>query len=334
MYFKKHFIFKNWFGYFYSLYHFQDEQHSALETVEFDKYKMSNKWLKNGKIDDDFFVFNGENFLLRNDLFTLVFHNVSRHFSGLDSVEELSILLDSLVNASENLKYPFSFQEKIKVKLKELFSSCNTEEFLTVLLIFAQTGRICFPPKEDSRKGMVEVYNKPVINEHFKELVEDAIELDMMQAFVPSLIEKYTDFYKSENYAALIQLLKQNCKVNFIFPDKNGQFHEQNYLYSHKNDFFLFGDALKDSTELVLNLKKKFPGQVRIKIIPYFISYSLMIIKKRTAPAIVKVDLYLLKGDADRRHSFIFRSNIHREEYLLYRDNFFDLFNSPESKEI
>ena len=132
----------------------------------------------------------------------------------------------------------------------------------------------------------------------------------------------------------LIQLLNNGCNINFIFSSYIYELQIQNSVYCCKNNFSLFGNVIEDSINFAKRLKNTYPQQIRIKKTPYPISYSLMIIKKRKCPAIAKVDLYLIKGDADSRHSFIFRSNENMEGYSLYRNNFFDIFNDIKSIEI
>ncbi len=332
MYFKKYMNLRNQFDYFNSLYYLgNSNEKSVFESIRYNKYKEVDKWLKNGRIDDSFFIFDGENLLFRNDLFSLLTGKISNFLFDSDNLEKLSELLYALINNSEILKYYFEIPKNYQIKLNSLFISCDTVDFLAVLLIFAQTGRITEP---SMKKKTVEVYNKSVITEHFCEFVNDAIEINMMQISVPSLIEKYTDFYKSDSYNALINLLDSGCRINFVFSGYINELEIQNTLYCYKNDFSLFGNVIEDSISFAKELKYKYPKQIEIRKTSYPISYSLMIIKKRRYPAIAKVDLYLIKGSADTRHSFIFRSDKDIEGYSLYRDNFFDIFNDSKVIEI
>ena len=334
MYFKKHTNLKNWFDYFWAFYYLGNKEKSVLENTIYNKYKMADDWLKKGKIDDVFFIFDGENYLFRPDLFSLIFNKVHNQFLQLGDSEELKQILYRLINCPEMLEYSFVFKEETKSKLNMLFSSYDTTTFFTVLLIFAQTNQIILPGHSITNKKMAEVYNKTTITESFCEFVEDAVELNMMQISVPSLIEKYRDFYKSGNYNALINLLEEGCKINFIFSAYEDELQIQNSVYCCKNDFPLFGDVIKDSISFAKKLKAKYPEQIRIKTTVYPISYSLMIIKKKRSSSIAKVDLYLIKGEADTRHSFIFRSDENMEGYSLYRNNFFDIFNDAGSVEL
>lgn len=335
MYFKKCMNFRNQFDYLNSLYYLgNDDEKSVFESIKYNKYKEVDKWLKKGRIDDSFFTFDGENFLFRDDLLSLLTEKMNNFLFDSGNLEKLRELLCDLVNNPEMLKYYFEIPENYRVKLNSLFNSSDIVDFLAVLLIFAQTGRITEPYTKSTKKRTVEVYDKSTITEHFCELVNDAIEIDMMQISVPSLIEKYTDFYKSGNYNALINLLDNGCRINFIFSGYIDELKMQNTVYCYKNDFSLFGNVIEDSISFAKELKSKYPQQIAVRRANYPISYSLMIIKKRRYPAIAKVDLYLIKGSADTRHSFIFRSDKDTEGYSLYRDNFSDIFNDSQIIEI
>ena len=302
MYFKKCMNFRNQFDYLNSLYYLgNDDEKSVFESIKYNKYKEVDKWLKKGRIDDSFFTFGRENFLFRHDLLFLLTEKMNNFLSDSDNLEKLRELLYALVNNPEILKYYFEIPENYRVTLNLLFNSCDTVNFLAVLLIFAQTGRITEPYRKSMKKRTVEVYDKSTITEHFCELVNDAIEIDMMQISVPSLIEKYTDFYKPNNYNALINLLDNGCRINFVFSGYIDELKMQNTVYCYRNDFSLFGNVIEDSISFTKELKSKYPQQIEIRKASYPISYSLMIIKKRHYPAIAKVDLYLIKGSADTR---------------------------------
>ena len=214
------------------------------------------------------------------------------------------------------------------------FSSYNLVEFFAILLIFAQTSQIIKPHNATEKRKFVEVYNKNDITECFDEFVQGAVELDMMQTSIPSLINKYRDFYKPNSYKALINLLENGCVINFLFSSYGLAEEIVNSVYCCKNDFPLFGNVVEDSISFAKELKNKYSRQVKIKTTVYPISYSLIIIKKKNSSSLAKLDLYLINGDADTRHSFVFRSDDNMEGYSLYRNNFFDVFNDSKSVEI
>lgn len=334
MHFKNYKDISNWFEYFKTLYDLGNGELSTFENANYDKYKYTDKWLRNGKISEMFFTFGNKNLLLRNDLFFLFSTKIHNYFEKLSDIDELKSLLYRMLDQPEKLKHPFKFESTIKCKLDAIFNSCDIADFFSVILIFAQTEKILNPYYEKSKIKMVEVYSKTTITDNFTELVQDAIELNMMQISVPSLIEKYNDFYKPNNYNAIIQLLDNGCNINFLFSDLEDELHIQNSVYCSKNEFALYGNVIEDSITFTKDLKNKYPKQIIIKKAPYHIPYSLMIIKKRNAPAIAKVDLYLIKSDADTRHSFIFRSNDNMEGYSLYKNNFFDVFNDDKNIEL
>ena len=120
-YFKKYTNLRNWFEYFNALYYLGHDKGSVFENTEYNKYKSADKWLKNGKIDETFFIFENENFLLRNDLFFLISDKMHHYFENIASIEEFKSLLHKMISEPESLEYPFSFQDGTKNKLNLLF---------------------------------------------------------------------------------------------------------------------------------------------------------------------------------------------------------------------
>lgn len=335
MYFKEQLSIRNQFEYFNLLYNFQKEGHPTFKTYTPNIYKSTNKWLNNGRIDNEYFSYNDENILDSDSIFDICYEHTQKLFNEYpDKSEILKQLVKAFVFDTASLKYSFEFTDNINEKFKKILNDYNEETLFSTLILFAQTNRIISPQKEYTDTcNIVKVYNKTDITHQFTELISNAIEIDMMQISTPSLIHKYSDFFKPDNYSSIINALKNGCIINFLFIDPESEFaYNLSDIYCYGNTFDIFGDVIKDSINLAQNLKNKYPDQVQIKTTMYPISYSLMIIKKREQPAIAKVDLYLLKKDADSRQSFIFNSENNMESYSLYRNNFFDIFNDPNNK--
>lgn len=333
MYFKDKLGLKSQYEYIKSMYFWNPKAVEKFEKGQFNTSNMSYKWM-HGRISSSIFSFpdSHENILSSNDLFDICYSNLRNTLYFTNNVELSNVIHKIIYNSETEVDEPFKWETNIKNEMIHIFEKYNTIQVLCTLLIYAQTGDIYTPYGKYQLKNdfrYVKSYKKEVITRHFDELLEDAVEINMSQISVPSLLDDYDDFFKKNNKNNIFNLLKKNPNFHLNIMMIDPELPNVEILLR----FYMYGDTfsgskrvINDSIKFASDLMKQFPNQVISKFATVPMSYSFMQIKKKNSPSIVKLDVYTPFNNSDDRFSFIFDDVENKELYNYYSRTFYRMF--------
>lgn len=333
MYFKKEYGLKSQYEYIKSMYLWNAQAVEEFEKGKFKTGNMSYKWMQ-GKISPAFFscVHSDYNVLDSADLFDICYCNLRNNFHFTSNTELSDVIHKIIYNPESEAEEPFSWEINTQKEMMYISEKYDTVQVLSTLLIYAQTGSIHTPDGKYNLKNdfrYVKSYRKEIITRHFGELLEDAVEINMSQISVPSLIDNYDDFFKKNNKNNIFYLLKKNpdFRLKILMIDPNlPEADVLLHFYMYGDDFSDSRKVINDSITFAGNLMKQFPEQVTAKYVAVPMSYSFMQIKKKNNPSLVKVDVYTPFNNADDRFSFIFDNIENKELYDYYSRTFNRMF--------
>lgn len=333
MYFKRILGLKSQYEYIKNMYFWNPQAVEEFEKGQFNANNMSYKWMQ-GRISPTFFssADSQENVLNSSDLFDICYYNLRNTLCFTSNIE-LSVVIHKIIyNSESEVDEPFEWRQSIKEEMIRIYEKYNIIQVLSTLLIYAQTGDIYTPDGKYQFKNdfkYVKSYKKDIITRHFDELLDDAVEINMSQISVPSLIDDYDDFFKINNKNNIFNLLEKNpdfrLKIVMIDPElPNVDILLRFYMYG--DTFSGSRKIINDSITFASDLMKQFPNQVISKFAAIPMSYSFMQIKKKNNPSIVKVDVYTPFNNSDDRFSFIFDDVENKELYDYYSRAFYRTF--------
>lgn len=331
MYFKKLFDLKNQYDYIKYMYLWNQKAVEEFEKGTFNKSNVAYKWMQNG-IPHMFFMSPNtkENILDSKNLFDICYYNL-RNILHLTSNKCLSDIIYKIIYSAENTAEPFEWEKGKQSQMIHIFEKYNTTQVLSTLLIYAETGLIYTPNGKYELKNnfkYVKSYAKEIINKHFDEFIEDAIDINMSQISLPSLMDSYKEFYKKNIKNSIFNSLEKdhNFRLRILLMDSNTT-NVDAFLNS-----YMFGDTfseskkvINDSISFASTLTKQFPNQVTVKTTSAPTSYSFMQIKKSTT-SIIKIDVYTPFNNSDDRFSLIFDEFENKELYDYYSRTFWRMF--------
>lgn len=332
MYFKNELNFKSQYEYLKYMYLWNPEAVKKFEEGRFNPYNTSYRWMQNG-IPDIFFVSDdSENNIFNSPhLFDICYDNLKNSIY-LTNNQQLLQVIDTIISDSERAYEPFVWEENVQKKMQQIYETYDCIHVLCTLLIYAQTNIIYTQRGEYQFKNdfsYVKVYKKEIINHSFDQLLKNAVEVNMSQISVPSLIESYHDFFKKKNRDSIINALAENpdFHLNMLMIDPDMLNVE---LLMHS---YMYGDSFSDSRKVIndsicfaAELMERFPNQVVSKIVSVPMSYSFMQIKKKDEPSVMKIDIYTPYNNADERFSMIFNNLENKELYDYYSKIFYRMF--------
>ncbi len=339
MYFKKFLGIKNRYDYLKILYQWNPKAVEQFEKTSFDRNNKTNKWFGK-KIAEEFFIveFSDENILTSPHLFDIVYSHL-KNALYLTNSPELSDVIRKIIYESEtSVKECFTWDRHIQNQMELTFEKYNSVQVLSTLLIYAQTKKIYTPDGEYQLKkdfSYIKAYKKEVINNNFRLLFNDTVEVNMSQISLPSLMDNYTDYFKKNNKTSIVDMLAKNpdFRLNILLIDPklpNIDILMNSFMYG---DSFSEGvKVIEDSINFASELKKQFPNQVKVKTIALPMSYSFMEIKNKNSPSVIKIDVYTPCTNADDRFSIVFDNIESKELYDYYLRTFYRMFNNPNAK--
>lgn len=334
MYFKESLGLSSQYEYIKCMYSWNPKAVEEFEKGKFNKSNIAYKWMQSG-ISSVFFSLpdSQENILHSKDLFDICYCNL-RNTLRFNNNIGLSNVICKIIYSPESADEPFEWEESIQKQLINIFEKYNIIQVLCILLIYAQTNDICTPDgKYQFRNDFryVKSYKKEVITRYFDELLEDAVEINMSQISVPSLIDSYDNFFKKNNKNNIFYLLEKNPDFRLRILMIDPELPNIDVLLH----FYMYGDTFSDSKKVIndsiafaSDLVKNFPNQVTAKVTAVPMSYSFMQIKKKNSPSVIKVDVYAPFNNADDRFSLIFDELENKELYDYYLRTFYRMFNN------
>lgn len=333
MYFKRILGLKSQYEYIKSMYLWNPQAVEEFEKGQFNASNISYKWMQ-GRISPTFFssTDSQKTILSSNDLFDICYYNLRNTLCCTNNVELSDVIRKIIYNSESEVNEPFEWETNIKEEMIHIFEKYNIIQVLSTLLIYAQTGDIYTPDGKYQFKNdfkYVKSYKKEIITRHFDELLDDAVEINMSQISVPSLIDDYDDFFKKNNKNNIFYLLEKNSdfrlKIMMIDPElPNVDILLRFYMYG--DTFSGNRKVINDSIAFASDLMKQFPNQVISKFATVPMSYSFMQIKKKINPSIAKVDVYTPFNNSDDRFSFVFDDVENKELYDYYSRTFYRMF--------
>lgn len=333
MYFKEKLGLKSQYEYIKNMYLWNPQAVEEFEKGQFNASNMSYKWMQ-GRISPSFFSSENsqENLLCSPDLFDICYCNLRNTLCFTNNMELSDVIRKIIYNSELETFEPFEWKVKIKKEMMHIYEKYDIIQVLCTLLIYAQTDEIYTPDGKYKFKNdfkYVKSYKKEIITRHFDELLEDAVEINMSQISVPSLIDDYDDFFKKNNRNNIFYLLENDpnfhLKILMIDPEiPNADILLHHYMYGDK--FSGSREVIHDSIAFASELMKQYPKQVISKLTNVPMSYSFMQIKKRNNPSVVKVDVYTPFNNSDDRYSFVFDNVENKELYDYYSRTFYRMF--------
>lgn len=332
MYFKESLRLNSQYEYIRCMYFWNPKAVEEFEKGKFNESNIAYKWMHSG-ISSNFFSLpdSREDVLVSKDLFDICYCNLRNTLCFNNNIH-LSDVIRKIIYFPETVSEPFEWDKNIQNQIIHIFEKYDVIQVLCTLLIYAQTGNIYtsdgkYKFRNDFR--YVKSYKKEVVTRYFDELLYDAIEINMSQISIPSLIDSYDDFFKKNNKNNIFRLLEENpdfrLKILMIDPE----LPNIDYLLR----FYMYGDTFSDSKKVIndsiafaSDLAGRFPNQVTAKVVAVPMSYSFMQIKKKNNPSIVKVDVYTPFNNADDRFSLIFDEVENKELYDYYSRAFYRMF--------
>lgn len=341
MYFKKSLGIKNRYDYLKMLYQWNPKAVEQFEKADFRKHNVTNKWFEK-KISDEFFIveFSDENILTSPHLFNIVYSHLKNILYLTNSLELSDVIRKIIYESETSVKECFEWDRHIQNQMELIFEKYNIVQTLSTLLIYAQTQKIYTPDGEYQLKkdfSYVKAYKKEVINNNFRLLFNDTIEVNMSQISLPSLMDNYTDYFKKNNKNSIVDMLAKNpdFRLNILLIDP--ELPNIDILLNT----FMCGDSfagdvqvIEDSIKFASELKKQFPNQVTVKTTAMPMSYSFMHIKNKNSSSVIKIDVYTPCTNADDRFSMVFDNIESKALYDYYLRAFYRMFNNPNSKTI
>ena len=342
MYFSYKMLITNQFDYYIKLYSWNKEIENNLQRkkdMSANYHSVAYQWMNKGIPVSVFGTLLKE---INLDAIPEVIYNFCyEHLKTVIKVhhdEKLKKMIEDMIFFPEtNLKYKFKWEEKQQNELITIYRNTDVIKTLATLLILSQTKRIIYPTKKYNIKSdfaYVRVYDKEVIEENFDVLLDGSKEINMMQISCPSLIEHYSDFFKSTNKKALMNALRSEERphLNMIFLDPECDYAlELMNTFMYGNSFANDKKVIYDSIDFALNLKREFPGQVCVKTVSVPISYSILQAKKEET-SYLKIDIYNIVSSASERCSILFDNKENKEFYDMYAQGFNRIFYHPLTK--
>lgn len=337
MYFKESFGLNSQYEYLKCMYSWNPSAVKKFEQGKFNVNDIAYKWMKNGISPSFLLADPNEDMLHFDSLFDICYFHL-RNKVCLENNCNLTETIRKIIYSSEtSIDEPFAWEISTKKRMINIFEKYDTIQTLCTLLIYAQIGEIYTLDGKYHFKNAfkyVKSYKKEIVNWHFDELLKDAVEINMSQISIPSIMPYYDDFFKKNNRNNIFCLLENNpefrLKILMIDPElQNLDFLLQAYMYGDA-----FSDSKKvveDSVNFAVNLAEQFPDQVIAKVVSVPMSYSFMQIKKKLQPSIVKIDVYTPMNNADDRFSFIFDDVENKELYDYYVKTFCRMFGTGKS---
>lgn len=329
---------RNQFEYIRYVYNWNEEIEKKFEKYNADPHNTANRWLRNGIPSLIFNIFDtNQNLLDSPYLFDICYNNLKNNLC-LCSNEKLSKTVYDIIFHSETDVYEtFKWDEYVQDQFKHIYMSYDSVRVLSSLLIYAQTGKIYSPNNVIQLKNnfsFAKIYKKDTITHSFDLLIEGATEVNMSQISVPSLIESYKEFYKGINKDSIMKMLLSNprFKLNVLMIDPtlpNIETLLSAYMYGDS-----FSDnvkVVKDSICFAYELTRKFPKQVKAKVVSVPMSYSYMYVKKIEQPSIIKIDIYTPFNNADDRFSILIDDLENKEAFNYYSKTFYRMFHDGRS---
>lgn len=339
MYFKKLLGIKNRYEYLKIMYGWNPKAVEQFEKANFRNHNVANKWFEK-EITKSFFIveFSDENILTSPNLFDIVYSHLKNTLYLTNSLT-LSTVIQKIIYESEtSVKKCFKWNRQIQNQMELIFEKYNSVQVLSTLLIYAQTQKIYTPDGEYQLKkdfSYIKAYKKEVINNNFRLLFNDTVEVNMSQISLPSLMDTYTNYFKKNNKNSIVDMLVKNpdFRLNILLIDPelpNIDILLNSFMYGDS-----FSDGVKvieDSINFALELKRKFPNQVTVKTIALPMSYSFMEIKNKNSLSVIKIDVYTPCTNSDDRFSMLFDNIESKELYDYYLRAFYRMFNNPNAK--
>lgn len=336
MYFKKALGLNSQYEYIKSMYSWNPQAVREFEKGKFSESNIAYKWMQSG-ISASFFSLpdSQENPLESKDLFDLCYNNLKNTLCVINNIQ-LSESIRHMIYNPESAEEPFAWETGIQKRMIRIFEKYDVIQVLCTLLIYAQTGEIYTPTgKYQFRNGFryVKSYKKEMITRHFDELLQGAVEVNMSQISIPSLMDSdsYHDFFKKNNRNTLVDLLEQNPDFRLRLLMIDPELPYTDVLLR----FYMYGDTFSDSKNVIhdsirfaYDLTERFPEQVTAKISTVPMSYSFMQIRKKENPSVVKIDVYAPFNNADDRFSLIFDKLENKELYDYYTRTFYRMFQA------
>lgn len=340
MYFKKALRINSQYEYLKYMYSWNPKAVREFEKGKFTESNVAYKWMQSG-ISSNFFLLpdSDEDIFSSKDLFDVCYFNLRSTLCFNNNIY-LKNVIYKIIYYPETVSEPFKWEKNTQNQMIHIFEKYDVIQVLCTLLVYAQTGEIYTPEgkykfRNDFR--YVKSYKKEIITRHFDELLCDAVEINMSQISVPSLIDSYDDFFKKNNKNNIFRLLKENpdfkLKILMIDPELP---NIDAFLR-----FYMYGDTFSDSKKVIndsivfsSDLVRDFPRQVTAKVVNVPMSYSFMQIKKKNSPSIVKVDVYTPFNNSDDRFSLIFDELENKELYDYYVRTFYRMFDNGKTIKI
>ncbi len=312
-------------------YGWDTELFDAYEKVRFDYNKRADLWLKRGIPSSLYSEYNSTNYSkCVNHLYGVI------HLQSSDSLR--SCLYDLF---TEPLEDGFEWNKTVEERFLLMLERFSPVKVLASLLIYAQTGTLKEPGIElrlEENVNYLKAYKKNIVNCNFRELFGDAQEINMAQLAWPSMLEKYSDFYKKTNKEVLLYNLMTNndFKINVMFLDPDIEIADtivRTFMFGEE-----FGESvnvIRESIDFAKELMHEFPNRVRCRVVSCPMSYSYFESKRKDGTSIIKIDHYTAMTQCDDRYSFFIRKSDSRELYQYYQSNWKALFyNETISKEV
>lgn len=333
MYFKNTLNLKNQYEYLKYMYKWGMKKIEVFENSNFNPYNTSYRWMNNGIPDTIFSLpLSEENVIDLTYAFDMCYDNLKNSLCLVNSQKLSEVIYTIIFKSETDVSQPFTWDKDIHKYMKQIYENYNCVQMLCILLIYAQTQKICTPNGRYQLRNnfsYIKVYKKETINQNFNLLLEDAVEMNMSQISIPSLLESYNEFFKRKNKEIIMNALTENpdfrMKILMIDPSvPNIDLLMHTYMFGDT-----FSDSVKvieDSIDFSASLMKRFPNQVTAKTVAVPMSYSFMQIRNKNSPSIMKIDIYTPFNNVDERFSMIFDDLENKELYDYYSKTFYRMF--------
>ncbi len=216
MYFKDSFGIQNRYDYLKMVYSWNPEVVEQFESGNFRNHNVANKWFEK-EISQSFF---DENVLTSPHLFDIVYSYLKNTLYLTNSLELSDVIRKIIYESETSVKECFTWDRHVQNQMELIFEKYNSVQVLSTLLIYAQTKKIYTPDGEYQLKkdfSYVKAYKKEVINNNFRLLFNDTVEVNMSQISLPSLMDDYTDYFKKNNKNSIINMLEKILISDLIY---------------------------------------------------------------------------------------------------------------------